>query len=101
MSTLRISIAIPHVNEVNVPVTTEILNEDLERLETLIVSREATSETDLAPGNYLVRALLPSGEIRTVPVQVGADDEEVYTEIKVSSSPHEWLAWHQMMGDYR
>lgn len=100
MTILKITIEIPHLDASYVPVTTEILNANLEKLRTLIVYRES-SIADLSPGFYLVRAVLPSGEISTAPVHITEDQTEASVSLKTSTSPHEWLAWQQFLGGYR
>jgi hypothetical protein len=99
MTTLKISIDIPNLNRIDVPVTMELLNEKLERLRTMVVSGE-TSLEDVSPGIYVVQAVLPSGEISAVPVQIKEDDVEVDASLRASASPQEWLAPHQFFGGF-
>lgn len=51
---------------------------------------------DLAPGQYLVEAYLPNGEVvtQTVDVQQGTVD----VHLRGTNSPHEWLSWQHFNG---
>jgi len=51
---------------------------------------------DLAPGDYLVEAYLPNGEVVTQAVAVGR--ENVAIALRGSYSPHEWLSWQHFSG---
>jgi hypothetical protein len=53
---------------------------------------------DVKPGNYVVEAVLPSGDVATD--QVEAIDQTTQTVVlQVPDSPHEWLSWQQYIGN--
>lgn len=52
---------------------------------------------NLAPGNYLVEAYLPNGEVVTETVAVSGR-EDIAVELRGSYSPHEWLSWQHFNG---
>jgi hypothetical protein len=58
------------------------------------------SRFHLDPGQYVIQATLPTGELVTKDVQLTDDSSEV--EVKIRSeleSPHEWLRWHNFLGN--
>ncbi len=55
-----------------------------------------TVEVD--PGEYLIEAVLPSGDIATDQVEV-ADGATLTIQLVAPHSPHEWLSWQQYLGN--
>ena len=53
---------------------------------------------DVGAGEYLVEAVLPSGDVATDQVQA-VDGREVPVELVAPHSPHEWLSWQQYLGN--
>ena len=49
------------------------------------------------PGRYLVKAILPSGEILTQEIDA-AGPERVSVDLVSEDSPHEWLSKQQLAG---
>jgi hypothetical protein len=56
------------------------------------------AEFELEPGRYLVEAVLPSGEIVSDQVAIAAG-RDVELDLHSAKSPHEWLSWHQFLGN--
>ncbi len=54
----------------------------------------------LEPGQYVIQATLPTGELITRDVYLPEDRSEVAIEIRSDlESPHEWLRWHNFLGN--
>lgn len=51
-------------------------------------------EVQVDPGRYLVRAYLPSGTVLSRQIEVGAEATDLIFE---SGTPHEWLAWQNLV----
>jgi hypothetical protein len=100
VSTLKISINVPHLDSSYFPVTAEVWNTNMECLHTLIIHGEATIAT-IDPGVYLIRTVLPSGEVNTTTIEIKDKQEAAHAILGISPSPHEWLAWQQFLGNFR
>jgi hypothetical protein len=59
------------------------------------------TELDLEPGEYLVEAILPSGETISEEVSVASDPPSQELRLRAASSPHEWLGWQHFAGNTR
>ena len=53
----------------------------------------AFMDVEVKPGDYLVRATLPSGEVVSHSATVG--DTRVEVTLRGRGSKHEWLSWHE------
>jgi hypothetical protein len=57
-----------------------------------------TTDVQLAPGTYLVRVVLPSGQALTGRVEV-PNVASVALNLQARPSPHEWLGWAAFVGE--
>src|SRR5207249_2084988 len=71
-------------------------NNDMERVLHIILSLGQSTKVELSPGEYLLRARLPSGELVRKSISITADNLEI--GIMGKRSPHEWLARHHFFG---
>jgi hypothetical protein len=55
-------------------------------------------EINLDPGQYVVEAILPSGEAISEEISIKESVEPQELELHAEESPHEWLRWHQFSG---
>jgi hypothetical protein len=62
------------------------------RRDVIIPVGDQTLDVDVAPGRYVVEALLPSGEVLEDEVEV-ARGQVKPVEFAERASPHEWLGW--------
>ncbi len=62
------------------------------------IGTEATIR-DLAPGQYTVRAFLPSGEVPTTCTFVEEGEAPPRVVLRPATSAHEWLGWETFLGD--
>lgn len=63
-------------------------------------SSDFAERLDLEPGHYVIQATLPTGELITRDVYLPDDQSEVKVDIHSDlESPHEWLRWHNFLGN--
>ncbi len=99
MTTLSIHIDLYNLDAAQTPVTTEILDGDLEVHRRLVVRK--SEQTDLEAGTYLVRATLPSGGVLSSAVTISPGQAEAQVTLKMHATPHEYLSWQSFLGGYR
>src|SRR4051812_43700386 len=72
----------------------EIIGADMRRLgEPHLLRLDRELDITVPPGPYLVRAHLPSGELVSTQVEVGAGESKRVVLASVSESPSESLGW--------
>ncbi|MCG8429113.1 MAG: hypothetical protein MI754_17290 [Chromatiales bacterium] len=55
---------------------------------------------DIPPGHYVIQATLPTGELISKDILIPDDGSEVVVNIQSElESPHEWLRWHNFLGN--
>jgi len=60
---------------------------------------ERFEEVKLDPGQYVIEAILPSGEVISEEVSIDESTEQRELLLKSDVSPHEWLAWQHFAGN--
>jgi RNA polymerase sigma factor (sigma-70 family) len=81
----------------NVQVVAEVLNTRLEQVKQIVLWADRAVHLDLEPGEYLVRAQLPSGEVLRKTVKVGAKSPAKVT-LSGTRPPHEVLGLQHFLG---
>jgi hypothetical protein len=71
----------------------EVIDHNLEQVWAQSHKLRDEAEVDVAPGTYLVRAHLPSGEIVSAQAQVGENETKKIDLIPKQHSPQESLGW--------
>lgn len=71
----------------------EVIDHNLEQVWAQSQMLRDEAEVDVAPGTYLVRAHLPSGEIVSAQAQVGENESKKIELIPKQHSPQETLGW--------
>ncbi len=79
------------------PASAEIFNTNLQSVRTFELRVNQSTQIPLEPGNYFIRASLPSGELINQQTTVGDGIQRI--ELRASDSPHEWLSWQHYLGD--
>lgn len=79
-------------------IAVEVVNADLETVAELSLSGHEQREIEVAPGKYLVRASLPSGEMIKVKTAVAASEQKQVV-LSPSVSSHPWLTWQHFLGN--
>lgn len=93
MSTLRIQFGADADNSANAFVPMEVINNNLESVWKRPAALGLITEVSVEPGNYLVRAHLPSGDIAAAQAEVASDaTEDVFLQ-PAKFSPRESLGW--------
>lgn len=79
-------------------IAVEVVNADLETVAELSLSGHEQQEVEVAPGKYLIRASLPSGERIKVKTTVAADEQKQVV-LSPPASDHSWLQWQHFLGN--
>ena len=56
-------------------------------------------DVEIAPGKYVVEAILPSGQAIKEEVSIEHENETRQIRLRSKESPHEWLAWQHFVGN--
>src|SRR5438132_1177722 len=93
MSTLRIQFGEQTADTGSAFVPMEVINNNFEQVWKQPAALGLVTEVEVDPGNYLVRAHLPSGDIAAAQAEVGSGaTKDVYLQ-PARSSPRETLSW--------
>jgi len=95
MSTLQVKFE-QDVQAENVQVVAEVLNTRLEQVKQIVLWADRPVHLDLEPGEYLIRAQLPSGEVLRKAVKLGAKPSKV--TLSGTRPPHEVLGLQHFLG---
>ena len=93
MSTLKIQFGEYTADAGQAAVPMEVINKDMERVWAKPAELGQVTSVDVEPGNYLIRAQLPSGDVATAQAQVGAGATEDVYLAPATLSPRESLSW--------
>ncbi len=69
------------------------------RKQELVIPVDDYYDIRIAPGQYIIEVLLPSGRVIYEEVSVEKTIEPQELQLEVESSPHEWLSWQQFFGN--